>query len=167
VGNDKGGGIGKNFWQRFKGNIRVLGVVGMKEIGFLVLTLLALWGPAQAATLTVTVSHGENDQGCIAVALYNLDTRQDFGSGSGYYQGKQAEIANGAATVIFADIPDGTYAVAAFHDLDRSASIKKNFWGIPQEMYGFSNNYGKRPDFDQASFLVSGDTSIAIRLQWY
>jgi len=129
--------------------------------------LILMSEAAQAATLTVTVSNCENDQGCVSVALYNIDTMQSFGSGSGYYQGKQANIANGTAQVVFSDIPFGTYAVAAFHDLDCSGNIKKNFWGIPQEMYGFSNNYGKRPDFAKASFLVSGDTKIAIRLQWY
>ncbi|MHB9073860.1 MAG: DUF2141 domain-containing protein [Desulfobaccales bacterium] len=133
----------------------------------MVMALLLMVGAAQAATLTVTVSNCESDQGCASVALYNIGTMQNFGSGSGYYQGKHANISQGTAQVVFSDIPYGTYAVAAFHDLDCSGNLKKNFWGIPQEMYGFSNNYGKRPDFSSASFLVSGDTKIAIRLQWY
>lgn len=139
----------------------------MKKTGAMFLALVLMAGAAPAATLTVTVSNFESDAGCVSVALYNLDTMQNFGSGRGYYQGKQADIGNGTAKVTFADIQDGTYAVAAFHDLDRSGDLKKNFWGIPQEMYGFSNNYGKRPDFRLASFLVSGDTKIAIKLQWY
>ncbi|MCK9376054.1 MAG: DUF2141 domain-containing protein [Syntrophobacterales bacterium] len=138
----------------------------MKQM-WAVLMLLLMTGAAPAATLTVTVSNGESDQGCVSVALYNIDTSQNFGSGSGYYQGKHGNIASGTAQVVFSNIPYGTYAVAAFHDLDCSGVIKKNFWGIPQTMYGFSNNYGKRPDFNQASFLVTGDTKIAIRLQWY
>ncbi len=139
----------------------------MGKTALLVLVLALMVGAAQAATLTVTVSNADSDQGCISVALYNLETRQDFGSGRGYYQGQKAKISSGMATVIFAGIPAGTYAVAAFHDLDCNGSLKKNFWGIPQEKYGFSNNYGKRPDFNLASFPVSGDTKIAIRLQWY
>jgi uncharacterized protein (DUF2141 family) len=139
----------------------------MQKIIPLVLALILMAGAAQAATLTVTVSNCDSDQGCVSVALFNQDTRENFGSGSGYYQGKHADIVNGTAKVIFADIPDGVYAVAAFHDLDRSGDLKKNFWGIPQEKYGFSNNYGKRPDFNLASFSATGDTKIAIRLQWY
>ncbi|MEW6386180.1 MAG: DUF2141 domain-containing protein [Thermodesulfobacteriota bacterium] len=139
----------------------------MNKIGLTVLALMLLAGAASAATLTVVVSNCENDQGCVSVALYNMATWQNFGSDRGYYQGRQAEIANGTAQAIFTDIPDGTYAVAAFHDLDQSGTLKKNFWGIPQEKYGFSNNYGKRPDFSKASFLVSGDMKISIRLQWY
>jgi len=133
----------------------------------MILALLLMAGAAYATTLTVTVSNCESDQGCVSVALYNPDTRQNFGSGRGYFQGQQANIAKGTAQVVFLTIPEGTYAVAAFHDLDCSGNIKKNFWGIPQEMYGFSNNYGKKPDFDLARFLVSGDTKISIRLQWY
>ncbi|MEW6659923.1 MAG: DUF2141 domain-containing protein [Thermodesulfobacteriota bacterium] len=139
----------------------------MRKIAFLILAITLTVGSAQAATLTVAVSNADSGQGCLAVALYNLETRQDFGSGRGYYQGQKADIANGNAKVIFSNIPEGTYAVAAFHDLDCSGDLKKNFWGIPQAMYGFSNNYGKRPDFHRASFPVSGDTEIAIRLQWY
>jgi len=139
----------------------------MQKIIPLVLALILMTGAAQAATLTVTVSNCDSDQGCVSVALFNQDTRAHFGSGSGYYQGKYAGIDNGTAKAIFADIPAGVYAVAAFHDLDRSGDLKKNFWGIPQEKYGFSNNYGKRPDFNLAGFSVTGDTKIAIRLQWY
>jgi uncharacterized protein (DUF2141 family) len=139
----------------------------MNKIRVMVLALILLAEAAQAATLTVTVSNCDSDHGCVSVALFNPDTRENFGSGSGYYQGKHADIANGTATAIFSDIPDGTYAVAAFHDLDRSGDLKKNFWGIPQEKYGFSNNCGKRPDFNLASFSVTGDTRIAIRLLWY
>jgi uncharacterized protein (DUF2141 family) len=131
------------------------------------LSLLLITGAVQAATLTVTISDCESDQGCVSLALYNIDTMQNFGSGSGYFQGKHANISQGAAHAVFSDIPQGTYAVAAFHDLDCSGNLKRNFWGIPQEMYGFSNNCGKRPDFNSASFWVSGDTKIAIRLQWY
>jgi uncharacterized protein (DUF2141 family) len=139
----------------------------MQKIGFMVLALLLLAEAALAATLTVTVSNCNSDQGCVSVGLYNFDTMQNFAEDSGYYQGKQSKIANGRAQVVFSDIPDGTYAVAAFHDLDCSGKVKKNFLGIPREMYGFSNNYGRRPDFDSASFLVSGNTRIAVRLQWY
>ncbi|MFZ5450314.1 MAG: DUF2141 domain-containing protein [Thermodesulfobacteriota bacterium] len=139
----------------------------MSKIAFLVLMLILMVGTAQAATLTVAVSNCDSDQGCISVALYNLETRQDFGSGRGYYQGQKTGIADGSAKVIFSDIPGGTYAVAAFHDVDCSGNLKKNFWGIPQAMYGFSNNYGKRPDFHLASFPVTGDTKITVQLQWY
>jgi uncharacterized protein (DUF2141 family) len=139
----------------------------MRKMAFMILLMALMVGTAPAATLTVEVSNSDRDQGCLAVALYNLETRENFGSGRGYYQGQKANITNGGAKVIFSGIPEGTYAVAAFHDADCSGNLKKNFWGIPQEMYGFSNNYGKRPDFHLASFPVTGDTEIAIRLQWY
>ncbi len=136
-------------------------------IGFMVVAWLFMAGTAAAATLTVVVTNAENDGGCVSVALYNRDNAASFGSGGGYYQGQQAANVQGRAKVSFTDIPDGTYAVAAFHDMDRSGDIKKNIWGIPQEMYGFSNNYGKRPDVNRASFGVSGDTTITIQLLRY
>ena len=139
----------------------------MKKLVFMAIALMLMTAAASAATLTVTVSNCDSDQGCVSVALYNLDTRQQFGSGSGYYQGRQGNIHNGTATVAFPDLPDGTYAVVAFHDLECRGVLPTNFWGIPQAKYGFSNNYGKRPDFSLASFPVSGDMSLAIRLQWY
>ena len=41
--------------------------------------------------------------------------------------------------IIFAGLPPGDYAVAAFHDADGNGELGTNILGIPTEGYGFSN----------------------------
>ena len=66
------------------------------------------------------------------------------------------------------DIPDGDYAIALFVDTNGNNKIDKNFIGIPKEQYGFSNDamgQMKGPSYEQAKFIVSGDTTHNITLK--
>jgi uncharacterized protein (DUF2141 family) len=44
------------------------------------------------------------------------------------------------ATAVIPDLPPGTYGVIVFHDENGNGRLDKNFWGVPTEPYGFSNN---------------------------
>lgn len=70
---------------------------------------------------------------------------------------------------IFTGLPEGTYAVKVFHDVDDNGRMNVNWLGIPTEPYGFSNDamgtFGP-PDFKAASFKVgAGSTTIRIRMK--
>ena len=60
------------------------------------------------------------------------------------------------------DVPYGDYGIAVFHDENSNGKMDKNFLGIPQEPYGFSNNvrvtFGP-PKWDDAKFAVKGSTT--------
>lgn len=45
-----------------------------------------------------------------------------------------------AASVVFSDLPPGQYAVIVLHDENGNGRLDKNFWGVPTEPYGFSND---------------------------
>ena len=64
----------------------------------------------------------------------------------------------GAVTrVVFADLPPGRYAVAAFHDADENGRLTLWPIGLPREAYGFSNDARGRfgpPTFDSAAFTL-------------
>jgi uncharacterized protein (DUF2141 family) len=66
-----------------------------------------------------------------------------------------AAISDGAAVCEFAEPPAGTLAVSFIHDENGNGVLDKNFFGIPTEGYGFSNNargtMGPAP-FDKAAF---------------
>jgi uncharacterized protein (DUF2141 family) len=56
---------------------------------------------------------------------------------------------------LYFNIPPGTYAIALYHDLNNNNKIDKNFFGIPTEPYGFSNNFKptlSEPSFSDCSF---------------
>jgi len=63
---------------------------------------------------------------------------------------------SGEISLVFHDVPAGTFAVMVFHDRDADGKLKRNLLGIPSEPYGFSGTptkYGP-PSFDEASFRL-------------
>ena len=63
----------------------------------------------------------------------------------------------GSLEFVFENIPNGKYAIMAYHDENNNGKLDTNFLGIPKEGYGFSNNAkGKfsAPSFEKASFDV-------------
>lgn len=81
----------------------------------------------------------------------------------------QVKAEGGVVRIVLNDVAPGTYAIKAFHDVDRNGKLDTNFMGIPKEPYGFSNDamgtFGP-PSFDQASFkVVSGTTSVKFTMK--
>ena len=68
----------------------------------------------------------------------------------------------------FEGLKPGRYAVIVIHDLNGNKSLDTNLFRIPKEPYGFSTNpsttFGP-PDFDGASFALSSDLEIEIKLK--
>jgi uncharacterized protein (DUF2141 family) len=96
----------------------------------------------------------ENDEGTIAVALAN--SREDYESFETVYKSARIPINNNIAEHIFENIPFGEYAVKVYHDEDNNGKINRNFFGIPSEDYGFSNNASASfgpADYDDAKFI--------------
>jgi len=132
------------------------------------LLLLAGAQCAVASTLTVVVSGVRNADGNVALAVFSSSEgfpKEDLKA----VRRQVAPIgADGVARTVFGDLPAGVYAIAAFHDDDRSGKLETNFFGVPKKGYGFSNN--PRPGlraatFDEARFMVpDGESAVEIRL---
>ena len=108
---------------------------------------------ASAAELTIHVDDMKATGGTIMVAVYGSEgtflKKPDSATG--------APAAPGATTVVFKDLPEGTYAFAIFHDANSNGKMDKNLVGIPTEDYAFSNNaMGKMgpPSFADAKFVL-------------
>jgi len=72
-------------------------------------------------------------------------------------------------TCIF-KVPEGTYAIALYHDENDNNRCDRNFLGIPREGFGFSNNikpYFSAPSFKACKFYVSRNRRISISLLHY
>lgn len=127
-------------------------------------TLAALAAPpARAATLAVDVEGVTPGQGQVQVALCvgGLDA-------SACRSGRAAPSEASSLRVVFADLPRGTYAVAAFQDIDGSGRLERTPLGLPTKPYGFSNGAGRRarPDFAAAAFpLDEPGAVVRVRLQ--
>jgi len=65
------------------------------------------------------------------------------------------------------NVPEGTYAIALFHDSNSNGKFDKGALGVPSEGYGFSNNASALlgpPRFTDAAFEVKGEKTVIIKL---
>lgn len=109
-------------------------------------------------TIEVEITNFDHNGGVAFIGLYNSE--KTFLKT--LYKGEKAEIKNRKVVLTFEDIPDGTYAISAFHDADENGELTTNFLGIPKEKYGASNNAPARfgpPKWKDAKFEVrNGET---------
>ena len=138
-------------------------------VAILLLTGLPL--SASADTLTVTVNNIKK-AGEIHVAVYDnaeafeADRGEKGGAASGITEGTIEMVEPGSVTYVY-ELPPGTYAIGIFHDVNLNNKMDNNFFGVPKEQYGFSNNaralFGP-PDFENAAFVLKGSASQSIDL---
>lgn len=124
---------------------------------FLTLIFSSSFSEDQAG-LTVLVSGIQEGKGVINVALYDSpDTFTDkpLKTAKAVLKRGQKE-----AEVTFTGLKAGEYAVAVYHDINQNDELDTNFLGIPQEPYGFSNNYRptvSKPSFMKAAFRMNAE----------
>ncbi|HUV86091.1 MAG TPA: DUF2141 domain-containing protein [bacterium] len=69
----------------------------------------------------------------------------------------RVEIRDYEARADFTDLPYGTYAVAVLHDENANGVLDRNFFKVPTEGYGASNDPGgttERVSYDDAKFAL-------------
>lgn len=121
--------------------------------------LLAMWllaAPALAAggsTLTVVVTGFKSPAGAAMISVFGAADGFPYETDKAVAKAK-AEIKDGQATAVFANLPPGNYAVAAFHDEDSSGKLERNAFGIPKKGYALSNTPPGFPSFEKSRFVL-------------
>ncbi len=116
---------------------------------------------AEPTRLTLTFETGA-ETGSVMVSLY--DSEAAYAGGTPLRRA-QVDVASGVRNTIFADLPAGTYAVKAFHDVNGDGRMNVNPFGLPVEPVAFSNNAHPNmgpAGWDRAHFTLRGDTSQTI-----
>lgn len=123
--------------------------------------------PEAVHKLTIQVENVNKDDGNIGVLVFN--------STKGWPEDRFAALHDivvpahpGTVTVVVPDLPAGDYAVAIAHDVNKNHKVDKNFFGVPKEQWGMSNNPHatiKAPPFKTAKFSLTGDMEIHVRMQ--
>ena len=101
-------------------------------------------------------------RGAVMVALFDSQAAYDGGAPVGQMR---VDVAGGRRTATFENLPAGTYAARAFHDVNGDGEMNTNPFGMPTEPYAFSNNaVGNMgpASWDRARFDVSGATAQTI-----
>ncbi|MDA8768858.1 DUF2141 domain-containing protein [uncultured Winogradskyella sp.] len=109
--------------------------------------------------ITVSITGLDSNRGQLLVGLYNteehfLDKR---------FKSEIVEISNKTGTLVFTNIPKGTYAISFIHDENSNGKMDTNFLGIPKEDYGCSNNARGTlgpPKWKDAKFELKGQDKV-------
>lgn len=100
--------------------------------------------------MEIRITGVRNSTGSISVNIFNQpvgfpnDPLKSFGW-------KTVRIVPDTVVIVFEDLPFGEYAVSVLHDENCNGKMEKNFLGIPQEGFAFSNNYA--PKYQMPSFF--------------
>ncbi len=118
-----------------------------------------------ANNINIEVTNILNKNGSVFIGLY--DKADSFSIISENYKGVIVDIKSDVINYTFENVPNGTYAISLFHDENDNKIHDKNFFGIPSEGYGFSNNI--RPifrgaNFEESKIELKGDKNLTINM---
>jgi len=123
---------------------------------------------APGGDITVTVSTVRGLEGHIICALF--DSADGFDKRLPVMK-VTVSPAIPSVTCVFHGVKAGSYAVTAIHDENDDDKLDKNFFGMPKEGYGVSNNHTYAmhgPSFSESIVAVSGtaETVLSIQLRY-
>ena len=118
--------------------------------------------------LNVVFTDIEEEQGSIRFAVFN--NAQDFKDGKegmlelrfSIEEAKQNDF-----VYLLQDLPAGTYAIAAYHDLNDNGELDTGLFGIPNEPYGFSNDpkaKWRAPKYKEINFDLAADKPMELQV---
>jgi len=113
--------------------------------------------------LTIEFSGMKSDKGNLYIALYNSEA--SFLNKN--YKGDVAIVKNKKAVLVFKNVPKGIFAISAFHDVNDNKKMDTNFFGIPKEPIGISNDatgFMGPPKYEDAKFNLDSDKTISIKV---
>jgi len=129
---------------------------------------LAVSLPAAAADLVVRVSGVGSASGQVGCALFAGTEGFPMNTAAARVAMHPADPKG--VVCRFPGVAPGTYAVAAFHDLNGNGRTDTSFVGMPTEPWGVSRNIRhtmRAPSFDEAAFPVpaaSGEQVVEIQV---
>ncbi|MEO8146879.1 MAG: DUF2141 domain-containing protein [Bacteroidia bacterium] len=145
----------------------------MKFLQLILLILLiiaqGLRHPAKGQNkITVTITNIRNNNGHILISLFNHEKGWPEDEANTLIK-TEFPIQNGKAFIVFNNMPKGVYAVAIMHDENDNYKMDYNFFRLPKEGYGFSNDvmgtFGP-PGFKEASFKHELATEVKIKIRY-
>ncbi len=129
-------------------------------------SVLAHQTPATSAPITcnlvVHIDGFRNQKGDAGLSIFNSPDGWPENNDKAFTHGPHPF--SGTQTTITLQIPPGRYALAALHDENSNHKLDRNFFGIPKEGFGFSNNPHvllTAPSFNTAAMQVTCPTTEA------
>ena len=129
----------------------------------------AICTAVQAADINVTVTNIQSTEGFVGCALFPATAAETFPLDLSKATPQRAKYTESNWRCTFTNLPAGSYAVSAAHDVNGNGKPDKNFVGIPTEPWAVSNNVRptlRPPRFAEAAFVLTADEvkNIALRV---
>jgi uncharacterized protein (DUF2141 family) len=113
-------------------------------------------------TIVIELDRIENAKGSIQISLFaNSDGFPDDWEKA--FTSKSVAVTDNLKEIRLEDIPFGTYGIALIHDENENFELDTNFFGVPKEGYGFSNNARGRfgpPDYSDTEFTLETERLV-------
>ncbi len=107
---------------------------------------------SMAADIHLSLTGMMDAQGFVQIGVFA--TAENFPYSAALHSQRIA-VTETPITMSFSGLATGRYAIAAYHDSNNNQQLDTNFFGLPTERYGFSQNvrglFGP-PDFEAAAF---------------
>ncbi|MCE2682162.1 MAG: DUF2141 domain-containing protein [Flavobacteriia bacterium] len=134
-------------------------------LGFLVLFLVSAAESEKHFSLTIKVDNIKSVKGMMEISVYKDPAK--FPKVGQTHRMIRVKVEGHEVSYTFEHLEADDYAVALFHDVNSNKVCDKNFFGIPTEAYGFSNNFKpvlSAPVFYDCDFDLSCDRTLKIHL---
>ena len=115
--------------------------------------------------LTVKVTGIVGIKGIIEFGLF--DDPDKYATVGGTCRQIRKKTTANEVSCTFYNLSEKKYGVCIYHDENSNNKCDKNFFGIPTEGYGFSNNKKpvlSAPSFEECSINLTSDKSISIKV---
>jgi uncharacterized protein (DUF2141 family) len=139
---------------------------------YLAISLLAcaaaICTAVHAADINVTVTNVQSTEGFVGCALFPATAAETFPLDLSKATPQRAKNEGGVLRCTYSNLPAGSYAVSAAHDVNGNGKPDKNFLGIPTEPWAVSNNVRptlRPPKFAEAAFTLTADEVKNITLR--
>lgn len=130
-------------------------MINLARILLFLLVTVVTNAQEKSNTIQVEINNIDGSDGQMLIGLYD--------SGDNWlkkiYKSGKGKIIDGKSSFAFVDVPDGVYAISTFHDENNDGKLETNFFGIPSEDTGASNDAPARfgpPKWKDAKFEVKG-----------
>lgn len=121
--------------------------------------------PKKNSKLTIHIDNIAVIDGTIKIGVF--DTDSTFLDEDATIRNYSIDVNGASETFVIDDLPKGDYAISMYHDENSDGILNRNFFGIPKEPYGFSNNVKPKfsaPDYKDCKFSFFKDDTLKIRL---
>ncbi|TXD84877.1 DUF2141 domain-containing protein [Subsaximicrobium wynnwilliamsii] len=121
--------------------------------------------PSETTKLTIQIDNIAVLDGTIKIGVFNTDI--DFLEENATIRDYSLTVTSATEIFVIDDLPKGEYAISMYHDENSDGVLNRNFFGIPKEPYGFSNNVKPKlsaPDYKDCKFSFAKNDTLKIRL---